>query len=54
MKNLKQWLFVLMASFLLVTVATGCTNGKTENEEPETEETETEGTETEEETEEDQ
>jgi len=48
MKNLKQWLFVLMASFLLVTVATGCINGDTENEEPQTEETETEGTGTEE------
>lgn len=36
MENLKQWLFVLMATLFLVTVATGCTNGDTENEDPKT------------------
>ncbi|PLR75770.1 hypothetical protein CU633_19220 [Bacillus sp. V3-13] len=40
MKNLKQWLLVLMASFMLVGIATGCSN----------EESDTEGTETEENT----
>ena len=45
MKNLKQCLFVLMASFLFVTVATGCANSDTENEEPETEQNEDAGTE---------
>ncbi|MFD6442154.1 hypothetical protein ACFWDG_20700 [Peribacillus sp. NPDC060186] len=52
MKNLKQWLMVLMASFMLVGVAEGCSNAGTETEDTETEdnqtdenETETEGTE---------
>ena len=53
MKNFKQWLFVLMATFMFVGVAAGCSNGGTETEEPETEENQTEeGTETEESTEE--
>ncbi|MDQ0217810.1 hypothetical protein ELQ35_13600 [Peribacillus cavernae] len=40
MKDLKQWLLALMAAFMLVGVATGCTN-----EDPETEDTNTEETE---------
>ncbi|MCM3584149.1 hypothetical protein M3182_00090 [Mesobacillus maritimus] len=47
MKNFKQWLFVLMASFMFVTVATGCSNAESENEETDTEQTETEEIETE-------
>jgi len=47
MKNFKQWLLILMATFMFVGIATGCTN-----EEPQ-EETETEeGAETEDNTEE--
>lgn len=48
MKNLKQWFLVLMASLFIVTVATGCANADTENEEPETEQNENEDIETEE------
>jgi hypothetical protein len=53
MKNLKQWLLVLMASFMLVGVATGCSNEDTNTEDgTNTEETPgtDEGTGTEEET----
>lgn len=53
MKNFKQWLLVLMATFMFVGVAAGCTNDGTETDETETEENQTEeGTETEESTEE--
>lgn len=56
MKNLKHWLLALMAVFMLVGVATGCTNDDG-TEEPETEQnqdTETEDSSTEESTEEEQ
>jgi hypothetical protein len=53
MKSMKQWILVLMASFMLVGVATGCSNDGTDTDDTETEENQTEeGTETEESTEE--
>ena len=50
MKNLKQWLLVFMASFMLVGIATGCSNSDKETDETNTEENQNvdEGTETEE------
>ncbi|KAA9021836.1 hypothetical protein F4V44_16780 [Niallia endozanthoxylica] len=47
MKNFKQWLWILMATFMFVGIAAGCTNEEPQ-EETETEENQTEeGTETE-------
>ena len=51
MKNLKQWLMVLMASFMLVGVTVGCSNAGTETEDTETEDNQTDENETETETE---
>ncbi|MGM7637011.1 hypothetical protein [Bacillus sp. Hm123] len=58
MKSLKQWFMLLLASLMILGVATGCSDDATNEEDTNTEETETEETEdtntedTEEETEE--
>ncbi|UII56767.1 hypothetical protein LS684_04685 [Cytobacillus spongiae] len=45
MKNLKQWLMALIAAFMFVGVATGCSNEDDAEDTNNTEENETEGTE---------
>ncbi|WP_394231425.1 hypothetical protein [Niallia oryzisoli] len=52
MKNVKQWLLILLATFMFVGVAAGCTNEEPQNE-TDTEENQTEdSTETEDSTDE--
>ncbi|WP_256241190.1 hypothetical protein [Bacillus sp. V3B] len=38
MRKMKQWVLILMASFMLISVAAGCSNEGTETEENQTEE----------------
>lgn len=42
MKNFKQWLLALMSAFMLLGVATACTDADTEKDDTNTEETENE------------
>jgi hypothetical protein len=42
MKNYKHWLLALMSAFMLLGVATACTDANTEKDDTNTEETETE------------